>query len=125
VVAFLRCLSLRKGHIFLAVFIFFHKVRHVEEGVAFQANVNKSGLHTGQDAGDAALVYGAGERVFVLALVIDFRQPVVFDERQPGLMRGAGDINFFCHAASYISAGRLGLRGNVRTGPIWERRWRE
>jgi hypothetical protein len=37
-----------------------HEIGNVEEGIAFQANVNESGLHAGKHAGDASFVDGAG-----------------------------------------------------------------
>ena len=83
--------ALRQGDVFFAVFTFFGKIGDVEEGIAFEANVDEGRLHAGKDAGDAAFVDGASEGVFVLAFVIDFRQTIVFDECQPGFMRGAGE----------------------------------
>ena len=50
----------------------FHEVGDVEEGVALEADVHEGGLHAGEDAGDFAVIDGACEGVFVLALVIDF-----------------------------------------------------
>jgi hypothetical protein len=83
---------------------FFKEISDVEEGVALQANVHKTGLHAGKDARDATVVNGAGERVLILALVIDFREFVFFDDSQTRLMRRAGYINFFRHTA-LLSAG--------------------
>jgi hypothetical protein len=49
----------------------FHKVGDIEEGIALEADVHEGGLHAGKHAGHFTVVDGAGERVFVLALVID------------------------------------------------------
>jgi hypothetical protein len=50
----------------------FHEVGDVKEGVAFEADVHKGGLHAGKDAGDAAVIDGSCEGVLILAFVIDF-----------------------------------------------------
>jgi hypothetical protein len=76
----------------------FYKVGDVEEGVALKADVHEGGLHSGQHAGNFAVVDGAREGVFVLALVIDFGEGVVLDDSETGLMGGTGDINFFRHS---------------------------
>ncbi len=73
----------------------FHKVGDVEESVALEANVHKGGLHTGEDASDFAVVNGTSEGIFVLALVVDLGQGVVFDDCQARLVGRAGYIYFF------------------------------
>jgi hypothetical protein len=50
---------------------FFHEISDIEERVALKANVHKRGLHARKDAGNFAVIDGAGKRVFVLALVVD------------------------------------------------------
>src|SRR5207302_284209 len=60
----------------------FHKVGDVKEGVALQADVHERGLHAWQNAGDFAVINRACEGVFVLALVINFGQGVVFDDSE-------------------------------------------
>ncbi len=109
----------------------FHEVRDVEEGVALQANVHEGGLHAGQDAGDSAVIDGAGEGVFVLALVVDLGEGVAFDDGEPGLMRRGGDIDFFRHCSAFCffdlwsGSGRQGERfggdalAGARRGPPW------
>ncbi len=102
--------------ILFAIFLFFSEVGDVKESIALQADIDKCRLHAGKDTGDFAFVNGAGEGVFVFALVIDFRELVVFDHRQAGFVGSAGDINFFCHAASFQSEAKAGggLGGMVR-----------
>ena len=85
--------------------LLFEEIRDVEERVALQSHVDKCGLHSGKDPGDSALVNRAGECVFVFALVVDFRELIVFKNRKPRFMRRAGYANLFCHSAS-ISPGR-------------------
>ncbi len=87
----------RGGVELLRIGSFFHEISNVEEGIALQADIHEARLHPRKNPGDAAVVNGAGERVFVLALVIDFGEGFVFDDCQPRLMRRAGDINFFRH----------------------------
>ena len=56
----------------------FKEVGYVEERIALQAHIDKGGLHTGQDAGDAPVVDGPCQGVLVFAFVIDFRELIVF-----------------------------------------------
>ena len=58
------------GHI-LVVFFQFHEIGNVEEGVAFQANVNEGRLHAGQHAGHPAFIDGSSEGVFVFAFEVN------------------------------------------------------
>jgi len=54
------------------------EVGDVEEGIAFQAEVDKSRLHARQNARHAPVVNGTREGVLVFAFVIDFRELIVF-----------------------------------------------
>ena len=83
---------------------FFHEVGDVKEGVALEADVHEAGLHARQNAGDASVIDGTGERVLVLALVINFGEVVVFDDGEPRLVRRAGYINFFRHSLLFLPA---------------------
>ncbi len=56
----------------LIVFFQFHEIRNVEEGVAFQANVDEGRLHARQHAGNTAFVDGPCQSVFVFAFEVDF-----------------------------------------------------
>ena len=106
-----RCVvSVGRGVELRGVGSFFHEISDVEEGVALEANVHKAGLHAWKDAGYAAVIDGAGERVFVLALVIDFCEGVVFDDGQTRLVGRAGDVNFLRHGPA------LSARSGLRTG---------
>ncbi len=58
----------------------FHEVGDVKKRVALEPDVHKGRLHTREYARHFAVVDGAGEGVFVLALVIDFSEIVVFDD---------------------------------------------
>ncbi|PYX40763.1 MAG: hypothetical protein DMG81_05225 [Acidobacteria bacterium] len=44
----------------LVLFFQIHEIGNVQEGVAFQANVDEGGLHPGKHAGDAPFVDRAG-----------------------------------------------------------------
>jgi hypothetical protein len=59
----------------------FHEVRNVKERVALKSDIHKRGLHARKHARDFAVVNRACECVFVLALVINLRQRIVFDDR--------------------------------------------
>jgi len=84
-----------------AVFLVFkfQEVCDIEERVALQPEVNECGLHAGKHARYAAVVNGASEGVLVFAFVIDFSELVVFQDREPRLMRRRGNTNLFCHLA--------------------------
>ncbi len=95
-----------------------HEVGYIEEGVALQAHIDKGGLHAGQDAGDAAVVNGAGQGVFVFAFVVDFRELIVFKDCKPRFMRRAGDANLFCHRTFPSSGDRqLGTAARLDGNP--------
>ena len=56
----------------IVVFEIFKHVTDVQEGIAIQADIDESGLHAGQDAGDPAFVDAANEGEFFFALDVDF-----------------------------------------------------
>ena len=60
------------------VFLLFEKVGDVEKCVALQPQVDECRLHTGQNTSDTAFVNGTREGIFVFALVVDFRELIVF-----------------------------------------------
>ena len=63
------------------------KVGDVQESVALQANIHKSRLHSGKDAGDAAFVDGTCQGVFVFAFEVNFSEQIVFDQPHFGFVR--------------------------------------
>src|SRR5690242_6360454 len=75
----------------LLVIFHFEEIGDVEEGVALQANINEGGLHSGEDAGNAPLVDGSSEGVFVFALVINFCELIVLVHRNLGFVRRQRD----------------------------------
>jgi hypothetical protein len=60
------------------IFLLFQKVGDVEKCVTLQPYIDECRLHTGKDARNTAFVNGTCEGVFVLALVVDFRELIVF-----------------------------------------------
>jgi hypothetical protein len=68
-----------------------HEVGNVEEGVAFQADVDESRLHAWKNAGYAAFVNGSCKGVLVLALKINFREQIVFDHAHLGFVGSRRD----------------------------------
>ena len=76
----------------LSIFFFIEKkIGDVKEGVAFEADADKSGLHARQHARHTAFVDGTCKRVFVFTLKIDFCELIFFDDRNFGLMRRRRD----------------------------------
>jgi len=65
----------------------FEKIGYVEEGVAFEAKVDKCRLHAGEHACNATVINRAREGVFVFAFVIDLRELIVFKNRKPRFIR--------------------------------------
>jgi len=50
----------------------FENVADVKEGIAIEADIDESGLHTGEDAGDFAFVNAADEGELFFALDVNF-----------------------------------------------------
>ncbi len=74
---------------FVGLFLIFElkEVGYIQERVALQTDVDECRLHAGQHAGDAAVINRSGEGIFVFPLVIDFSKLIVFQNREPRLMR--------------------------------------
>ena len=60
------------------VFLLFEKVGDVEKCVALETQVDECRLHAWQNARNTAFVNGTREGIFVFALVVDFRELIVF-----------------------------------------------
>lgn len=56
----------------IVVLKIFEYVADVQEGVAVEADIDEGGLHTGENAGNAAFVDATDEREFFFALDINF-----------------------------------------------------
>jgi hypothetical protein len=56
----------------IVVFEIFENVADVQEGIAVEADIDEGGLHTGEDASDAAFVDAADQRELFFALDINF-----------------------------------------------------
>jgi hypothetical protein len=56
----------------IIVFEIFENVADVKESIAIEADVNESGLHAGEDAGDSAFVDTANEGELFFALDVNF-----------------------------------------------------
>ncbi len=72
-------------------------VAHVEESGFFQADVDKCGLHSGQDPADAALDDVAHNAFPTLALDVHFGELGLFHQRDPGFPRVDVDNDFILH----------------------------
>jgi len=91
-----------------------HEVGNVEERVALQAHIDKSRLHARQYAGDAPVINGPRQGVFVFAFVINFRELIVFKNCKPRFVRRTGNTNFLCHHA-FPSGGKCRPEPAVRS----------
>ncbi len=60
------------GDDLVVLVVVFEEIGNIKEGVAVQADIDKGRLHARQHAGDSSFVDAAGERVFVLALMVNF-----------------------------------------------------
>ena len=108
-----RCAVSRWGGVeLLRVRSFFHEISDVEKCVALQADLHKARLHPRKHARHAPVVDRSGERVLVLALVVNFGEGFVFDDGQTRLVGRAGDKDFFRHLPA-LSA-RSGFDGPVQ-----------
>ena len=56
----------------IIVFEIFEDVADVQEGIAIEADIDESGLHAGEDAGDSAFVDTADEGELFFALDVNF-----------------------------------------------------
>jgi hypothetical protein len=59
--------------------VLIEEIRNVEERIAFQPHVHERGLHSGQNARNAALMDAACQRIFIGALEVNLNQLVVFE----------------------------------------------
>ena len=105
---------------FFRVFLFLQEVGDVQKGVALQPQFDKCRLHAGKHTRYFAFVNGSGERVLILALVIDLGELIVLNNRKPRLMRRRRNTNLFRHAASFLPAAhRPGQQTRqIRTGRV-------
>ena len=69
-------------------------VFHVQKPGALQTNIDKGGVHAGQDALHFALVNIADDAALALALDENVLQDAVFEQRDPRLIRRVIDENF-------------------------------
>ncbi|MGD0365050.1 MAG: hypothetical protein ABSC93_29570 [Bryobacteraceae bacterium] len=79
------------GYDLVVFVVVLEEIRHVEEGIAIQADIHKGGLHPRQDARHAALMNAPGQRIFFLALIINFDYLIFFEDRDPGFMAIRGN----------------------------------
>jgi hypothetical protein len=56
----------------IIVFEIFEDVADVKEGIAVEADIDESGLHAGEDAGDSAFVDATDEGELFFALDVNF-----------------------------------------------------
>src|SRR3989338_552223 len=73
------------------------EIRTMDEGRFVQADVDESGLHSGKDAGDFALVNVPGHPSFLLSLDQEVGQRAVFDDGDATFLRRAVDKDILLH----------------------------
>ena len=83
-------------------------VGHVEEAVAFEADVDECRLHAGQHLRHAALVDVARDAAIALALDENFCDEVVLENRHTRLVAIRGNDHFFVHG--YLAGRQIGGR---------------
>ncbi len=71
--------------------VVFKEIGDVEKRVPFESDVYKCGLHPGQHACDAPFVDAAGEGILFFALVENFDELVVFEDRYSCFVAPRGD----------------------------------
>src|SRR3954470_5373508 len=71
--------------------------RDVEKRVAFEADVNKRGLHAGEHFGDPALVDVANHAALTFALDEDLDDLVLLEDRDPRVVIVRGDDHLLVH----------------------------
>jgi hypothetical protein len=77
------------------VFLLLHEVRDIQESVPLESQIDERRLHPWEHTGNAAFINGAGEGVFVLALVINLCELFVLENGQTRFMGRTGNTNFF------------------------------
>ena len=91
-----RAIAARRGHIlvgFQAVEFLEggDDVRHIEETVAFETEVNERRLHAGKDFRDPAFVEIANDATLMLAFDEDLGNLIVLEDRDPCFVGARGD----------------------------------
>jgi hypothetical protein len=69
----------------------------IEKPGSIQANVNKGGLHTGQDTDNPAPVDIPDQSLFRWTFKMNFLQVILVDQRNPVFIGGGIDENFCLH----------------------------
>ena len=92
-----------------------HQIGHMQEGGAVQTNVNKSGLHARQHAGNFAQVDVADQATLQRALQVDFLHRPLFHHRHAGFLWRPIDQDVLAHVNGLSQLVFLERRG-VRSG---------
>jgi len=77
----LENLIFHAGHNLVVFFVVFEEIGDVQEGVAIQADVDKSRLHARQHPRHPALVDASRQGIFVLPLVVNLDYLIFLDYR--------------------------------------------
>ena len=90
------------------VFSLFEDVDDVEEGGAFEADVDKRALHAGQHAAHHAQIDVAHQAVAGIALDVQLADVVFFENGDAGFLRGDVDEDGFGRADDVFGQGQAG-----------------
>ena len=93
--------ALDRPHFLAAAVPFFPDVGDVEEGGAFEADIDEGRLHARQDAGDAAEIDVADDAAAVGALDVQFLHHALLHQGDPRLLRGKVDQELISHSGDY------------------------
>ena len=80
------------------------KIRDVQEARLLQPDIDERRLHPGQHARDLALIDVTGQPHLAIALEVEFRQLVIFQQRDSHLEGGRVNCNFSFHRSTLIAA---------------------
>ena len=78
------------------------KIRNVQEARLLESDIDERRLHPGQHPRDLALIDVAGEADLAIALEVEFRELVIFKQRDAHLECGRVDCDFSFHRCNSL-----------------------
>ena len=93
----LHHLVFRRGEDLVVLFCIFYEIRNIQKSVLFQSNIHKGGLHPGKHLGHPPFVDVSQYSPTTVALDVQFRNLIVFQDCYLGLERGAIHYHLFDH----------------------------
>ena len=99
----------------------FPDVGHVQEGGAFEADVDEGRLHARQDAHHLAGIDIAGQAARERALDVQFLHGALQDQRDARLLRGDVDQDVFVHGAQAAAVESMMIHGRAGSARVRRR----